>query len=213
MLKSEETSNNEWDESTNLMCMGRENMLTFQGTTGACFSLTYTQVQEALESPYDILEGQALQYLSGYIYKTLMNLHQAKTCQVCQMYAGQITNTTTTISENEVFVLLKRFEEEKCTLASPTQAFTNYIGKATRLLGFCFKHYLGNDQIMKSLRQAVMEHIDPPNLCSSEYHEKIVALLVRTLFFNKLKMINDEIKVGGKNSAQSKQKMKILLHR
>ncbi len=212
MLKSEISSNNEWDESTNLMIMSRENLLTFQAdTTGTGFCLSPMEVHEALESSFDILEGQGLQYLSGYLYKTLLNLHPSKTCQTCQKYAGQITSTTTTVNEHEVFVLLKRYEDEKCTLASPTIEFTSYVGKATRVLGYCFRHYLGNHQIVKSLKQVVMD-LDSPAFCSSEKKEKMVAQLVKTLFFNKIKRINDDIKESGKNSAQSRQKMKILMH-
>ncbi len=212
MLKSEETSNNEAVESTNIMTMGRENMLTFaQDLIGEGFTLSLDQRQEALSATYDILEGQGLQYFSGYIYKTLTRFHPAA-CETCSAYKGQITSTTTEIAEHEIFTMLKRFEDNRCVLESPSPEFTKFIGDAARILGFCFRHYLGNNSIQKSLQKAVLECPTMPVFCTEEMKNRIVTHLVKTLFFHKLKVINDEIKESGKNSGQSQRKLKILTH-
>ncbi len=166
-----------------------------------------------MESKYDTLEAQGLQYLSGYIYKSLMRFHTQSSCEACEAYAGQITSTTTEIKENEVFTMLKRYEEEKCTLASPSAVFTKFVGRAARLLGYCFQTRLKSDKIMLSLKQTVLEYVDIPPMCSDELEKKIVAHLVKTLFFHKLKRLNDEVKESGRNSTQSRQKLKILTHK
>ena len=213
MLKSEETSNNEEEQPDNLITMSQEHMLTFTDDNNSNgFKLSTLEAHEALNVPYDILEGQALQYFSGYIYKALMRLHKGQSCEKCNRYAGQITENTTEVKEHEIFTLLKRFEEEKCTLFSPTEEFAAYVGKAARILGFCFNKYLGSDKIKASLCNAVLEHVEQPLFCSDEIGEKLVEHIVRTLFLNKLKRINDGLRESGRNSTQSRRKLQILTH-
>ncbi len=210
MLKSENSSNNEEDESQNLLTLGKRNLLTFEKTNSdGGFMLTTEEANAAMTTPFDALEGQALQYFSGYIFKKLVSFHDtAETCEICQKFAGKLTKDTTVITDLELFTLLKTYDE-RSTLYSPVYEFVSFVGSIARLVNYCCKRYLSRNCFLQSLNDVVKTRIIPPQLCSPEMIEKIMKHTVKTLFHYKLKLLNEKVKDDGK---KSKRKLKILKH-
>ncbi len=210
MLKSEQSSNNEESDSTNLLSLGKQDLLSFEKEK-EIFHLTQEEATIALSSSFDLFEGQALQYFSGYIYKILIKFHAGKVCNVCQNYVGSVSQDTTDIEEHEIFTLLKRYEG-KAVLYPHDHQFDCLIGGIARIVNYCCKKYLKSPCFLESVQLAARQHVLGPSFCTPEIEKKIIGHTAKTLFHHKLKLLNESLKEEGKKSKASVRKLKILKH-
>ncbi len=211
MLKSEKTSNNE-DSDSFLLKMSGENRLMFEEEDlEAGFILSKEEAAEALSTDFTVLEQQALQFFSGYLIKKALDSHDVK-CNQCQSFTGTLCVDTEQVQEEEIFSILRLYDDEKSKLFSPREPFVAFVKSACLILHYCFENYLMSSQIMQSMEEAVASHASIPDLCSQKVKHKTVKLIVRALFFHKLKRVNDALQEKGNSSKSSQRKLKILTH-
>ncbi len=207
MLKCEKTSNNEEAESANLLTLESADMPTIEREGEIC--LEEKEVEEALNSPTDLFEKQALNYFSGYICKVLKRLHGGE-CETCDKYCCKITAETSVVTEEELFTFLKRYDNDSSSLYSPSEDFVTYVKKISFLVCYCMDKHLSRGSILKSIKSTVMSKLKDPGFCTASIKEKISGHVTKTIFFYNLKKLNESVKTNGVESQQSQRKLKIL---
>ncbi len=209
MLKSEEDSgtNNESDDTLPLLRIGSD--LQFSLANEATeFTCTPEDILWALTLPVSIFEELGLQYVSGHILgKVLKKFHADPQCKECQKFVGKITAETERFREQELFVWLKRYDDDSSTLFSPNELFTEYVKKVCQVTLFLMEKYLSHVKILSSINNNVFKYVTAPDFCTSKVQRECTAVIIRTLFFYKLNWLNSSMKDYKK---PSERKLKIL---
>ncbi len=210
MLKSERSSNNEEAEPQGILSMGHDNLLTF------CAAIQDVQLtQDDLQvcfKPVQEFDEQAMMYFGGYILKKLNDFHRQKVCNVCGKYGAKVTVKTEEFPVSQLFIYLKRYDNDKSTLNAPTKDFTSFVQKVCLLTHYFLNKHLSVSGLMHNITDNVYQHVDIPEFCNDEMKQKVCSQIIRTVMNYKLKWQNDCIKEEGLKSKASRRKLKILKH-
>ncbi len=188
--------------------MGKDLQFTMEDTTEE-FQASPENILQALNMTFTIFEEQALQYISGFVLNKVLKKFHVTECGKCCLFSSKVTIQTREIQEHEVFVWLKRFDDDNCTLFSPQPCFTAYVRNIFQVVEFLLFNNLCNYKLMKSLNNIVLKYIFPPKFCCPKVQESTVALVIKTLVLYKLKWMNSSLKSDLKSSTR---KLKILKH-
>ena len=131
-------------------------MLTFARDESDRLMLTAEQVLAAFSCDFDLFEEQTLRYFSGYIFRRLLSFHVKKSCEICESFGGKIGPDSVSVQEEDLFVALKPFSDDRSSLFTCSAVFVSYVKKVCQLVDYCFKNYLTSPAIMKSLNCAVV---------------------------------------------------------
>ncbi len=214
MLKSEKTSNNEEEDEEEeegkktLLQLGFDKQLMREEEGG--FRPGREEVLQALSCNCTLFEEQGLYYFSGYIVGKMLDSFHSGECVQCCQFAKKVSAKTEKIHEGEMFLFLKRYDDERSTLYSPTPEFVCFVRDTSLIVDYCLKHYFSSPAILKSITNCAAANVCTPPLCSSDVREKTVKHIVKTVFHYKVKWMNDEIR---SLEESSKRKLKILKHK
>ncbi len=209
MLKSELSSNNESSDSTSLLTMGENKLLTFTHNQED-FVVSDDDIVKAKEYVLKECEPQAVEYFAGYILKKIKEAHIQDSCTDCDQFSKKITVNTTNFEASQLFIFLKRYDDDKSTLYAPETVFTAFVSEVSKITHYCLDKYIAQSGLQAGIRSAIDKNVLSINFCSKTMEEKTISLIVRTILNYKLKWINDEIKTQSKKSSQ--RKLKILKH-
>ncbi len=142
----------------------------------------------------------------------MKDFHGQKKGNCCDQHGGKMTVDTTEFPLSQLFVYLKRYDTDKSTLNTPTEAFSSFVRKVSSLTHYCLNKYLSHGGVMNSIAAAVKENTESPQFCTEEMKQKVILQIIRTILNYKLKWQNDTIKEEAAKSKASKRKLKILKH-
>ncbi len=168
-------------------------MLCFSRDESDRLLLTAEQVLFVFSSQFTLFEEQTLRYFSGYIFRRLLNFHSRNTCEICQKLGDKIGPDTVHVQEEDLFIALKRFSDEKSSLFKCSSEFVDYVRKVCQLVDYCFAKYLTTPSITRSLNHAVSKYVTPVEVCKQDMLEKMQKTLIRTLFLYKIKWKNSKL--------------------
>ena len=151
----------------------------------------------------DIIEKNALSYISGYFAKKLVSKH--KECSSCQIISSININST----EN-IFITNKTFTtpNTKGALTISSNLFLNFCKEIKSIFTKNFKQNVHKFNISRLLKEK-FRVIEGKVFCSEEIREHFVDVFITFL-------INSYVKVINRNYKESKEKLrrknKIVLH-
>lgn len=179
--------------------------------------LSIKMVNTALSKAYSIMEKNVLEYLCGYFFKKLLQMHKSD-CENCQKFGAKVSVKAkdAQVPISEVFLYLKVYNEE-CHLYKCQSDFVTFIGNVIKISLFVAKHFPHVDGVSKLVENSCKLHLNKkPKMCSTEKMLKLIGLISRTIFNYHIKWLNSsEKKQSGRSqplSEQQSRKLSIITH-
>ncbi len=139
------------------------------------------------------MDQNALEYLSGYIYKRLIGFHK-KECDICKVHGARISKDTTEITQDQIFTCLKRYADTNAKMWATSLHFRDFVRHVLQIAAYCFQQNLEEEGLVQKVVLSVQQHLSNfPTFCD-DMLPRVIALIARTKITNMMKLRNSELK-------------------
>ncbi len=158
------------------------------------FEIPPENVPDLFKEETSLLEKEALNYFGGYVLSRLLKEFHDGDCDSCSALGQIIDSSTTVLHNGDLFVFLKRYQDDVSSLYTCNESFLEFVSKTCCVVSYCWKHYFSSSLFLKSINESVKKHVVAPVFCTVAVRDKVISLVVRTYFHYKLKWLNDDIR-------------------
>ncbi len=138
-------------------------------------------------------------------------------CAICSGH-GSETQSNNEVSQDEVFIYLKRYVGKEAKLYLTTPHFRDFVRHVIQIAAYCFQQCRDEEGITEKVVVTVRKCLQGlPHLCEP-MKDRLVRLMARTKMTNLIKLHNSELKFKKKCSLAEKNnqggsKLKKLTHK
>ncbi len=162
-------------------------------------------------------EKSAFEYVCGYFFRRLLNLHKEDCC-LCNQHGWKVSTEVEVCSPTQLFLFLKRYTHSPAQSASLYQCnseMKNFVWNVIQISEFCFKKHTHVKGIVQKIMLSCDKHVlASPALCSG-MKSRFTSLIARVIVMYQVKWANNAMKEKKKEKCRfSKrgEKMKKLKH-